>query len=310
MNILSYSAGQDTGGQGARIAAAFRRHSPDIRVVSIAANKSYIDYPVDEPYSRAAVRKHWLESDLVHLHNTVSQTGKLQRYRKKPIVMHHHGTRFRTRPDHLAELSAATGAVRQIVATLDLEILRPDLTWVPSPFDISQLSKFSVPQKSETILISHAPTNRLIKSTDVVIAAVHALKEKGLNVELDLIENQPWRECLRRKGRSQIYCDQIILGYGNNAIEAWGMGIPVVAGVVDERVRNLMLSRWGTLPFFESSAEDLSDRLEMLVRSESLRQEYALIGIDHAMRWHDERNVVATLSEIYQDVATRKVGVR
>lgn len=80
------------------------------------------------------------------------------------------------------------------------------------------------------VLIAHAPTNREVKSTAAFLEAVDRLRAEGHDIEVDLIEGRTWDECLERKARADIYFDQVKLGYGNNSVECWGMGIPVIAG--------------------------------------------------------------------------------
>ena len=66
----------------------------------------------------------------------------------------------------------------------------------------------------------------------------------------------PNADVLALKAQADILFDQVILGYGNNAIEAMGMGIPVIAGVQDDNVRRAMLDRWGSLPWYDATEAD------------------------------------------------------
>ena len=152
---------------------------------------------------------------------------------------------------------------------------------------------------TERILIAHAPTNREIKSTDTFLEAVKRLQDEGFPVDLDLIEHRPWAECLERKARADIYFDQVILGYGCNALEAWGMGIPVIAGAADETLDE-MERRLGHLPFYHATEDTIYDALRELVESPELRAEYGRIGHEYVKRWHDEAVVVEQLKALYR----------
>ena len=93
---------------------------------------------------------------------------------------------------------------------------------------------------------------------------------------------------MRRKGRADLFVDQVLLGYGCNAIEAWGMGIPVIAGVDPEKAkaivkqyippdtRDVMLSIWGELPFYESTEEGLYDSISAFLNKPSLLKKWTL----------------------------------
>lgn len=148
------------------------------------------------------------------------------------------------------------------------------------------------------IRIAHAPTNRQVKSTDLLIKAVDRLKAEGFDVELDLIERRSWAECLGRKATADIYFDQVGLGYGNNAIEAWAMGIPVIAGASDP-VLDEMERRFGELPFYHATLETIYDALKELVEDPKLRERYGRLGYQYAKQWHDGPIVVDRLKAIY-----------
>jgi glycosyltransferase involved in cell wall biosynthesis len=149
------------------------------------------------------------------------------------------------------------------------------------------------------VRVAHAPTNREVKSTKLLLAAVERLQGEGFDVELDLIERRPWTECLERKAKADIYFDQVILGYGCNAIEAWGMGIPVIAGGSDETLDE-MERRFGYLPFIHATPETIYDALLELVESAELRERYGQLGLAHVRKWHDASVVVEQLKGIYQ----------
>src|SRR6185369_446611 len=105
--------------------------------------------------------------------------------------------------------------------------------------------------------IVHAPTNRTLKHTDLFLEAVRQLTEEGLPIDLDLIEGQTHSECMARKAQADIVFDQLAFGYGCNAVEAWGMGIPVIAGAEDQWVLNRMDQEWGGLPFMLATTQNL-----------------------------------------------------
>lgn len=151
------------------------------------------------------------------------------------------------------------------------------------------------------MIIAHAPTNRQVKSTDQLIEAVERLQAEGYDVELDLIERRSWRECLARKAKADIYFDQIGLGFGCNAIEAWAMGIPVVAGAADETLDE-MERRFGQLPFYHATPETIYDALRELIDDPKLRERYGQIGLAYVRKYHDASVVVDQLKAIYQRV--------
>jgi len=301
VNVLSLMMGADTGGVSVAIAKAFR-DVPGWDVRSIASTDNYIRYDTDLPWS--AVSEQWTQADVIHLHHSlvghIRLTNGWKSYRLpvKPYVVEFHGTGYRENPDPLLDEMQLYNAIG-VVSTLDLWLIAPTRTeWLPCPINVERLRAMKQPS-TDRILICHAPTNREIKSTAVLLKAVKRLQDEGLPVDLDLIEHRPWAECLERKARADIYFDQVILGYGCNALEAWGMGIPVVAGAADDTLDE-MERRFGVLPFYHATEETIYDALREMVESPELRKRYGQIGHDYVRKYHDEPVVVEQLKAIYQ----------
>jgi hypothetical protein len=307
MNVVNIHAGSDTGGQGIRLKWAFDRHAPGWTYHTVRnpqTSFAYIDYPQDRPWSEA--KDLWADADVVHVINNFRSAALFERKRgEKPAVVHYQGTSFRTGPWPLLAEQRKRHAIG-LVSTLDLFLIEPSrLEWLPSPYDIDWLWSLRTPINDGKVRIAHAPTNRTIKSTDKLEQAIDRLKREGYPVELELIEKVRWFECLRRKASADIFFDQVKLGYGNNAIEAWGMGIPVIAGGADPTLDE-MERRFGHLPFLHATPDTIYDALRELVESPELRQKYADRGLEHVRRYHAEQVVVEQLKDIY----TRAAGMR
>lgn len=288
-SVLSINAGQDPAGIGVRLAQGFRRHSAwDFH--SIARFQTYIDYPVDRTWDDAG--RLWAAADVVHLHNNFA-TARLFEGRRKPSVIHHHGTMFRQSP---AELLAETRERRAvgIASTLDLYLMAPDeLVWVPAPYDVDGLARLRRRNRGRLRVVT-APTDRAIKSTDALIAAC-----RDLPVDLVIVERADWQTCLREKATADIVFDQVQLGYGCNAIEAMAMGIPVIAGAAAETLAEYR-RRFGSLPFHPATEPTIGDALAELIASPALRAEIGERGQRHARAFHDERTVTRQMEGLYE----------
>ena len=305
MNVLSFTMGSATGGVPRAIAHAFRG-VPGWDVRSLVSMVNYIDYPQDLEWTRDNILEYWTKADVVHLHHGFMSADKLvqgryarKRLNHKPYLVEYHGTIFRNNARACVNELRHRGAIG-CVSTLDLYLLAPnDVEWLPQPQDVEALSHMRQPRDDGRILIAHAPTNREIKSTSLFLDAVKRLQDEGYPVDLDLIEHRPWAECLERKAKADIFYDQVILGYGCNALEAWGMGIPVVAGAQDDTLDE-MERRFGHLPFYHATEETIYDALKELVESPELRERYGQIGHDYVRKYHDEPVVVEQLKRLYQ----------
>lgn len=291
MRVLSVQLGGDTGGGGWGTSRAFRGH-PTITFRSAVRRSNYLRYPADLPWPE--VEREWDRADVVHIH------GSFRAWRtmggNKPFVMHHHGTKYRRNADLLNRAVSDLGGTA-VVSTLDLLDYGDDLTWVPQAHDLPALAAHHKPQHGR-LRIGHAPTNRTIKSTDAFLAAC-----ARLDVEPVLIERRSWAECLAIKGTCDVLFDQVTLGYGNNAIEAWGMGIPVIAGAAPSTLAR-MRDTFGTLPFLATDEGGIADAIAAMIDPPT-RSEYATLGAAHAARWHDGTETVARLERAYHAQAER-----
>lgn len=332
MRILNLSLGQDTGGQQLRLARAWRRFRPEDEYISVTSTPTF--YEIENRLSAVRskmLRDWWPNADVVHLNNDLNYVQRLRQWDKrvdlnKPLVIHHHGTMFRTRPDYHLKSLHQYGATA-ICSTVDLYAIAPAETiWLPQAYELAELQAYRttalLQRKQEGTLndgvlrIAHAPTNRPIKSTDALIEAVNRLRGVGVKVELDIIEKVNNRRCLERKARADIFVDQLLLGYGCNAIEAWGMGIPVIAGVQPQKteavirqkipnsVPETMLDIWGQYPFYEATEETLFHALARMLKPE-VREQYSEIGMAHFLRFHEASKVVEQLRSIYSETIER-----
>lgn len=265
----------------------------------------------DEPMIRRLAH----EADIIHLNNSYRPYQKLKMGYRKPMLLHHHGSLLRSPGRQHAESPswnkdllqwAYQHHVLQAVSTVDLMRIAPEeLHWLPTAYDVDWLQAFGKEHRREpddVIRVISAPTNRSVKSTDALEAAVAKLQRDGLNVELIVIEFKPWAECMALKATADIYFDQVILGYGCNAVEAWGMGIPVIAGA-DEWTLKKMKEVYGTdkLPFYEATEETIGEAIADLATHKAKRTQYARRGLAHVRKFHDELPALTRLAALYRE---------
>lgn len=309
MRVLSIHAGADTAGVSWLLSQTFAKPHNDIELRSVVRQRNYIQYPMDADWD-ADAEDLWDRADVVHMHNTTKTERYFLRrgHKPKPVVLHHHGTYYRNYSlavnQQIRERNRATGA-RAVVATLDLLEPGPGLPWCPAPFDLEWLQSLSAPLPGRPgidrpIRIGHAPTDRAIKSTQEFLDAAAKLG-KSVPVEVVLIERQPWADCLQVKATCDLYFDQVTLGYGHNAIEAWGMGIPVIAGA-SQFTAARMRERFDNLPFYTATEDTIYEAVAELI-DPAVRGLYATRGLKHIRRWHDGRETMRQLEPLYQQLA-------
>lgn len=294
MNVLNISPRTDVGGSGIRLKRAFDRWT-DWTYRSVVRRTNQFAYPTDLAWNDTPPA--WAQADVVHVRQMFTPE-RLLRAEPKPYVIQHHGTFFREHWRDLLDEQRRRKAIG-LVDTLDLWLMAPDdLTWLPAPYEVDDLRRMRRP--SDVFSIAHAPTDRHVKSTAAFLSACERLGRE-LPVRLVLIEGATWAECLRRKAEADVYFDQVILGYGNNAIEAWAMGIPVVAGAAPDTLAE-MERRFGGLPFVLADEGTIYEALRQLAEPAE-RQAWAERGDRHVRRFHDASVVVPQLQRVYEAAA-------
>jgi hypothetical protein len=172
--------------------------------------------------------------------------------------------------------------------------LNPDLApYVPGarflPYanvDVAAIDPAPPPQRAD-VMIAHAPTDRDVKGTSHVIAAVDALKAEGLPVVLDLIEHVPHAEAVRRLAAADLVVDQLVLGwYGGVAVEAMALGRPVVCRI--DQAANPFGDR---LPIVDASPGDLRERLRPLVADRGALARVGAESREFVCAEHDPRAI-------------------
>jgi len=118
--------------------------------------------------------------------------------------------------------------------TPDLNYPEFDSIFTQAPYDVE---KTEYTWKDNNIpIISHSPSTRNKKGTDVFIEACSQLKNK-YKFEVNIIENKSFSECLEEKAKSTFFFDQTLVGsYGNSAIEAMAFGIPTLCNMSKESI--------------------------------------------------------------------------
>jgi hypothetical protein len=160
------------------------------------------------------------------LRETILATGK-------PLVFTHYGGWARSLRHDPAYRAAVAGCAARIAMTPDLAYDWFDGHYIPHLIDIERFPYLW----TDSTLIAHSPTTPERKGTEEFLRATD-----GLPVQVDVIENVEYHECLQRKRAAGLFFDQagaennprlgvtdVIGWYGNSAIEAAAHGIPTIA---------------------------------------------------------------------------------
>lgn len=124
----------------------------------------------------------------------------------------------------------------------------------------------------EEVVIFHAPSDRLVKGTDHLEAAISKLQRSGYKIRLDLAHGIPNDEVKRRLRNAHLAVDQLIIGYyGAAAVEMMAQGKPTVCFLRDEWMQRDPLLR--NVPLVNATTKTILPVLKDL--------------LDHPNHWAD-----------------------
>jgi glycosyltransferase involved in cell wall biosynthesis len=172
--------------------------------------------------------------------------------------------------------------------------LNPDLRrWLPGsrflPYASVDLATVRRPAElppADVVRIAHAPSNREVKGTAHVIAAVEQLRADGVAVALDLIEGVSREEVLKRVAAADVVVDQLLIGwYGGFAVEAMALHKPVVCHILEQTPEDNPFG--DELPIVRATPATLLERLRELILDRPLRVRLGAEGRQFCERRHD-----------------------
>jgi len=218
----------------------------------------------------------------------------LKAFRKKS-VFHFLGSDIRGKTRE--QLAYGSRADAQIVGSYDAIRWVPEAEVVPVGLDLSKYDPTPVSHNG-TVRIVHAPTKRIVKGTEAVIAACEQLP-----VELDLVENVRHDKAVERYRQADIVVDQLNVGwYGVFAIEGMALGKPVITYLHDEAVERTERAYGVDVPIVSATAETLVQRLRPLVESAAERRRIGDASRAYAEKVHDAEKIADRLIEIYESL--------
>lgn len=161
--------------------------------------------------------------------------------------------------------------------------------------------------------VVHAPSNPVVKGSDLIVDCIEDLRAAGLPVELRMLKGQPVAEVVAAVREADVLVDQVNLGwYGVLAVEAMSLGIPTLARLDPDYVA-LFESATGSglgsgAPISFGSQAELGAVVESLARGE-LSGELGRLSRDSRSfvhRHHDVDVIAARLVEDYRRVQGRR----
>lgn len=204
-------------------------------------------------------------------HTCRDESGKVVAWWRGPAFMHTLVNKlYNTR---MAERYATTICTHPSIFTLGV---RPHMA-IQLPMDADKCT-FRIP-RNRIPLVVHAPSNRAVKRSDIILNTLLELKEEGVPFRLCLLENRPNEEVLRVLSEADVLIDQIVCGcLGRLALEGLASGCAVLSG-------NSAAVPWPPQrPAISIRPSNIKERLREVLTNPMLRMRLAAEGREYIQK--------------------------
>jgi glycosyltransferase involved in cell wall biosynthesis len=216
----------------------------------------------------------------------------LLRATRRRSVYHFLGSDIRgKRPEDLAYAARADA---RVVGSYDAIRWVPDAEVIPPGIDLAQFAHVPPSDRSRPLIV-HAPSSRVRKGTEHVIAAC-----EGLDADLELVEGLHHDEARKRYEAADIVVEQLNAGWhGVFGLEAMALGKPVLTYLHEEAVRRSEEGYGLRIPIVSVTKDTLRERLAELVADPVRRRELGAASRAYVERVHDVERVADRLLALY-----------
>ncbi|RUP14041.1 MAG: hypothetical protein EKK43_13745 [Methylobacterium sp.] len=157
------------------------------------------------------------------------------------------------------------------------------------------------PSSSGRIRVVHAPSNRSIKGTDSILAALDIVARQQ-PIDIVLIENLSHEEAMLQYRSADLVIDQILAGwYGGFAVEVMAMGKIVLCALRERDFVNLPRKFVEDLPIVNVDPASLVEDLLSIINRRSEWQAISRASRRFVERWHDPALIAQSMIECYKD---------
>ncbi len=286
---------------------ALRRRGVDARLVVFERGKLFpeADISLDRPRGflrRQAVQWPALarllpQTDIFHFYFGLTLVPKslqfpILRAARKKSIFHFLGSDIRGHT--LDQLAYGRRADAQVVGSFDAQRWVPEAEVIVPGIELGAFTPIPPTDRARPLVV-HAPSNRVKKGTEHVIAACERLP-----VDLDIVEGVHHDEARRRCEAADIIVDQVHTGWhGLLAIESMAMGKPVITYLQAESVSRTEEAFGMKIPIVSAGPDTLLERLGELVESPEERRRIGAAGRTYVEHVHDIERVVDRLLDLY-----------
>lgn len=173
---------------------------------------------------------------------------------------------------------------------------------IPYARDIEKIRTYKIATKqNKSFTILHAPTDREKKGTKYVEQAVRSLKDRGIRVDLILVDKESSRELYERMSTADLVIDQLLIGwYGGFSVEAMALEKPVVCYLKDEYKKLVPFGK--EIPIISASKKNLGEVLEKLINDRGKPPALGKKGYLFVKKVHGSEVIAKQYKKVYESL--------
>ena len=211
----------------------------------------------------------------------------------------------------IASLSLLTRQIYAVNPDL-LHVLPVGARFIPySHIFINEWIPAYTQDEPRLLRILHAPSNRKVKGTDLIVGALDRLKIQGFKFELVMVEGMSNAQARQAYTQADVLIDQLFAGwYGGLAVELMALGKPVLVYIRDEDLQFIPPGMKADLPFLRVTPDTIELALKHLL--EMPRNDLVTLGKKSRAfveRWHDPQRIAEVIKTDYEN-ALQQRGLR
>ena len=209
----------------------------------------------------------------------------------------------RVRSQLIEEILPLCDRVFYLNPELGHDVVRPGIASDFLPYascNIADVIPEANPGRARPIIL-HAPSDRAIKGSDLIEAALDRLKAR-FDFEYRPVTGVPHAQAMQIYRQADLVIDQVQAGwYGGFAVEVMAMAKPVAAYIRDEDLAFVPAALRDELPVLRINPKTLEDDLARILAD---RQSWAAIGRKSRRfveRWHDPLKIARAMRICYEN---------
>lgn len=162
-------------------------------------------------------------------------------------------------------------------------------------------------QSNKPLLVVHAPSNRKVKGTKYIVAAIDRLQRDGYDIELRLIEGVSNDEAIKMYKDADLVVDQLLAGwYGGFAVECMAFGKPVMAYIREEDLGVLPEEMKCSIPIINANSKNIYEKLREICLDKRKLYSIALASRRYVEEWHDNKKIAKGIIQNYEEAERRR----